>query len=240
MGKRGIIMEIIIDNREKHRKHQAKNYYLQKYNNTPKIRTLPTADYTFTENNTTTAYEYKEIRDYLKSINDKTVFQEISNQTQNPDYDYNYLIIEGDLMETLRQQYKIPNIRRKYPNYKHYLESHIRRYQGATRRCRTILGVITTPNQTMAFEEMIQQSLKCSHPKKYAGIVRQKNKYDLNTNPLITYLSGIRDIGEVTAENVVKHTQSKTLTDLTRLTHEDLIQVPGVGEKTAQIILQWL
>ena len=53
-------------------------------------------------------------------------------------------------------------------------------------------------------------------------------------------LSGIRDIGEVIAENVVKHTQSKTLTDLTRLTHEDLIQVPGVGEKTAQIILQWL
>lgn len=233
-------MEIIIDNREKHRKHQATQYYKTKHGNTPIIKTLPTADYLFTENNTTTAYEYKEIHDYLQSINNKTLFNEITNQTLTEDYDYNYLIIEGDLTATLRQQYKIPRIRNKYPNYKHYLESHIRRYQGATRRCRAILGVINVPTPAAAFEEMIQQSLKCSHPKKYGGIVRQKNKHDLNTNPLITYLSGIRDIGEVTAENVVEHTGSETLTDLTNLTLEDLLSVPGVGEKTAQLILKWL
>ena len=233
-------MQIIVDTREKERKKQALNYYTKKHETTPKIKQLPTADYTFTHNNITTAYEYKTIPDFLSSIPNKTVFQETSNQTQEQAYHYNYLIIQGDLMETLRDRYKVPRIRNKYTNYKHYLESHIKRYQGAKRRCLTILPVIEVKTQNQAFEEMYQQSLNCSTPKNYGGIIRQVNKHDPNANPIIIYLSSIGDVGEITAKKLIAYHNCKTLTDLTRLTTEDLEEVPGIGEKTAKLIKEWL
>ena len=230
-------MEITIDTREKHRKQQATQYYKTQHQTTPQIKQLPTADYTFTHNNTTTAYEYKTIPDLLKSITDKTLFQETSNQTQNPNYDYNYLLIQGDLMETLRNQYTIPRIRNKYKDYKHYLTSHIKRYQGAKRRCLTILPIIEVKTQNQAFEEMWQQSLKCSTNKKYGGIIRQQDK---NANPLIIFLTSIGDIGEITSENLIQHHQCKTLQDLLGLTMDDLLEVQGIGEKTASKIQEYL
>ena len=91
-------MEIIIDSREQGekyslgtRKDRAQTHY-NELGYPAIIAQLDYGDYLF---NNETVFEYKTITDLMSSIRDKSVFEEVANQTKH--YPYSYLIIVGDI-----------------------------------------------------------------------------------------------------------------------------------------------
>ena len=94
-------MEIIIDSREKGRVKEALYYYED-----AKVEKLEFGDYVFKDNDKTVAFEFKTCEDYISSIKNKSLFEELANQTD--EYDYSFLIVCGKLYETAGFGYPVP------------------------------------------------------------------------------------------------------------------------------------
>ena len=87
------IKQILIDSQEKVRGYNAYNYYENNYD--VHVEKLQYGDYLFQLNDGKEAvFEFKNCKDFIKSMDDKSLFQELSNQTIN--YEYSYLIVCGD------------------------------------------------------------------------------------------------------------------------------------------------
>lgn len=226
-------MNISIDIREKGssklpntRKERAYDYYSQKH--TVEIKKLDYGDYIF---NDIVAFEYKTIEDMMNSINNSSVFEEVSNQTMN--YTYSYLIIVGSLAKYIDASYYA--FRKKQSKRNWAITQH-NKFDGAIRRIRTICPVITVHSEEKAFKEMEQQSKKCLNNKLYGG-----TKRSIQTKDIITHtLGGCGGISEKKATKIKEELQLQNITDLTRITKKDLLSVDGVGEKTSTKIMKWL
>ncbi|MEE3416700.1 MAG: ERCC4 domain-containing protein, partial [Prevotella sp.] len=104
-------MEILIDAREQGekyslgtRKDRAQKHY-NELGYPTHIERLDYGDYLF---NNETVFEYKTITDLMSSIRDKSVFEEVANQTKH--YPYSYLIIVGDINHYIQYMFDIPRI----------------------------------------------------------------------------------------------------------------------------------
>ena len=84
-------MDITIDSREKHRTSTAYDFYRCK-GHEPKVDLLEFGDYLF---NNQVVFEYKEIGDFMQSINDNSVFHEAANQSLH--YPFHYVVVVGDV-----------------------------------------------------------------------------------------------------------------------------------------------
>ena len=106
------INEIIIDSHEKIRGHNAYNYYIDNYH--VKIEPLEFGDYFFkTSDGKEIIFEYKTTNDFISSMENTTLFNEVSNQTTQ--YEYSYLIISGDFNKTYDNLYfSVSKLRYKY------------------------------------------------------------------------------------------------------------------------------
>lgn len=209
------MMNIVIDSREQNRIPIATKYYKDQ-GHTVTVKELPTGDYLFDE---TVVMEFKTWPDFMSSITDGRLWNESQKQMEH--YDIHFIVIHGT-----NRDYKtaIENTGIE--------EKHV---TGAIARLNTYTKIIRgTGTIEDTFELMRITAEKCLDNK---TLTRQFGTKSINPafNCLAYCIDGIK--GE-RAKNIVNTLKLKTIKDVCSLTHEDLVKVPGIGDKLATQILE--
>lgn len=229
MGGTWYIENIIIDSREKQRGTNAYNYYSDTYS--VDINLLDYGDYLFnTSDKKQIIFEYKTCEDFIHSMQNQSLFNEISNQGIH--YEYSYLVICGDWNTTLENlYYSVPNYRYKYKTMRALKIQLLKQIKGALHRIYSMyVPIIFADDEDIAFEEMLRISLKIADTKKYGGIIRPSKK-SLKSNPTVFYLTKIKGIGNVKAENIANELDIYCLDDLCEKKPSDFLSVNRVNEQ---------
>ena len=222
-------MDILIDSREKQRKIRAADFYATKGHSST-IKSLDVGDYVFSDR---VVFEYKEIGDFM-SFNE-SVFNEAANQAL--EYDFHYVIIQGDLRGWLDDNWKYVNT--KWHNrYDKYLHTNSGRYFGALRRLRTFTTPIIVIREEQAFDEMLLQAIKCldGKTKFYTNVTRPIPSQD----PIDVLLTSVKGISSKKAEAIRKHHTLNNVYDLMNLTINNFEEVEGIGSKTSTNIYEFI
>ena len=166
-------------------------------------------------------WEYKSVEDFVGSIFDESLFNEVFNQSA--EYEYSFLVIVGDFNKGVKRlYYSNPSVRNRFPTMTRYMNWVNKVYWGAVRRCRTVCNVVFVPTMKGAFFEILAQSEKCLDGKVYGGVVRKRK--DLKTlSPVESFLTGIGGIGDVTARRIISDFDVNCLLDLVMVTGDDLV-----------------
>lgn len=206
---------LVVDTREHSRIEPCKEYFKKK-NMPVKSKRLDYGDYVFDGR---VCFEFKTWEDFLSSMNDKSLFEEVYNQADY--YDWSYLIICGDRDEAVgRNFYVNPSMRRRFKTARNYYGFIDASVDGAIRRCRVVCNVITVDTLDKAFHEMFEQAKKCLGNKRYGGTVR-KGGVGV-ASPVEHFLDGIRGFGVKTIDKFMETFEPKCLDDLLKISYDDL------------------
>ena len=226
-------MDIKIDTREKARKDRAKYFYQQKGHNVLTEK-LEVGDYIFDEK---VVYEYKQISDFVQSINNDSLFNEATNQALQ--YPHHFVIIEGNIIDYIKKGWSFPKIKQSWKNnYKKYVNTNLNKYYGALRRLRAFTCPILVKNEIEAFNEMLFQSMKCldGKSKYYSNVSRQIPSQDA----VDILLTSAKNISIKKAEAIRKQHSIRNIYDLLQLTEDDFTQVKGIGKTTSSNLYNFL
>lgn len=207
--------KLIIDSREQKRIELAKEYFTD-LDYTVEVQELKTGDYIINDG---VVFEYKTQSDFISSILDGRVFNECINQSEK--FEYHFCIIQGT------------NRDRKHA-FEYTNQFTIKQYYGAIARLNTYTTVIqSTGTVEDAFYQMHIQAAKCLDNK---GKVKH---FDAKSgNPAFNTLCYcLDDVANERAKAIVNHLGLKTWSDVYHLTKQDLLKVPGIGEKTSESII---
>jgi ERCC4-type nuclease len=164
------------------------------------------------------------ISDFVASIQDHRVFNQAAEMSEN--FDYHFVVIYGDLFERSKQ----------IAISRNYREVNLYQYIGAINSLNRYTTVIQVYNPTIqeAYYTMMNQARKCLQNK---PIVRKFPKKDKNV--CFNWLAYCNyGINAKKASIIVNELNLKTLTDLQKLTIEDLTQIKGIGKYTAKTIIE--
>lgn len=228
------VHKIIIDSHERTRGYNAYEYYDKSYD--VGVEQLDYGDYLFrTNDEKEVVFEYKTCEDFIKSMEDKSLFQELSNQSIH--YEYSYLIVSGEFEETYEYLYwNVPHYRYKYRTIKNLQNQLSKQITGAFLRIYAMyIPIIFVENEEEAFEKMLKISSKVADSKKYGGIVRPSPKKYIK-NPSALFLTSVKGIGEVKAENITNELDIHSLDDLCEKEPSDFLSVSKVTEKNVRNI----
>lgn len=212
-----------IDSREQDRIESAKQYYTEQ-GLTVEIAELPIGDYLFTDGEDNVVFEFKTIPDYISSINDGRLWNEAINQAEN--YNYHFIMIYGDLYQRTKSIIKS----------KEYVPMTVEQYIGSISSLNRYTTVLQCYNHVIeeAYFTMWKQAEKCLGNR---PIVRKFPKK--HRNPAFNFLChDIYGINHKKAKTITETYNLHSLTDLMKLTQEDLIKIDGIGENTANKIIQ--
>ena len=215
-------MNVIIDAREQDRIKSATRYYEKELKLDVSVEELPVGDYIFTNGTNKVCFEFKEINDFITSISNHRVFNQAINMAE--EFDYHYVVIRGT--ESERAKYLAIS--------KNYQTVTVFQYLGAIASLNRYTTVIEsyTPYINEAYYRMYIQAKKCLQNKPIVKRFNRKNK-----NPALNYLChDIYGINYKRAKLIVDTYELESLTDLQRLTIEDLCEIEGIGENTAKRI----
>lgn len=224
------INTIIIDSHEKVRGKNAYNYYIEKYN--VKVEPLKFGDYLFfTNDGKQVIFEFKTCEDFINSMENKTLFHEVSNQSIH--YEYSYLIVCGDFKKSMENLYfAVSSFRYKYRTMRNMLSRVTKQVNGAFDRIYSMyVPIIFVEDEEEAFGKMLNIASKIADTKKYGGIVRPSPKEELEEVPCAVYLTTINGIGEVKAKNIANELDIDCLDDLCKLEPSDFQSVNKVTDK---------
>lgn len=239
MGGTWYIKSISIDSREKVRGYNAYQTYDESY--TVHVDKLPFGDYIFhTQDSKDVVFEFKNTNDFVKSMEDKSLFQEISNQSIH--HEYSYLIVQGDFDKTYEYLYwNVPHYRYKYktiPLLKNRLNSQVK---GALARVYSMyVPILFVETEEQAFAEMLKVATKVADAKKYGGVVRPVPKKYLESNPSALFLSNFNGIGDIKSQRIVDELEIDCVDDLCRLKPSDFLSVNRVTERNVKEIWKQL
>ena len=208
-------MNIIIDSREQNRIPIAKEYF-EKQGYHVKIQELKTGDYLFDNK---VVMEFKTWPDFLASITDGRLWNETQKQMEN--YNIHFVVIHGTNRDYL-EAYAYSGLEEKHIN-------------GSIGRLLTYTKIIRgTGTIKDTFELMKITAEKCLDNKTLCRQFGTKS-----VNPAFNVLAYcVDDIKGERAKNIVNTLNLKTIKDVTQLTYEDLIKVPGIGEVLAKKVLE--
>ena len=221
-------MKVCIDTREKERKDRANIFYSGKGHDTS-IEMLDVGDYLFDDR---VVFEYKEIGDFMQSINNESLFNEAANQSLK--YPFHYVIIVGDMKAYVKSNFQYSRM----DDYGKYILLNYGKYYGALRRLRTFTTPIECSDEKQAFYEMLLQAIKCldGKSKYYSNVSRQVESQD----PSDILLCSVNGVSSKKAEAIRKHHSINTIYDLMKLTINDFKDVNFIGEKTATNIYNFI
>lgn len=213
-------MLVQIDSREKNRVKSASEYYKSQGLDV-EVCELEVGDYLFDNQ---VVFEMKLIPDFVSSIQSGRVFNEAINQAET--FDHHFVIIFGDLFTRSKSIAMSRN----------YREVNLYQYIGAINSLNKYTTVIQVYNPTIqeAYYTMMNQAKKCLQDKPIVKKFPRKNK-----NPCFNWLCYCNyGINAKKANLIVNELNLKTLSDLQKLTIEDLTKIKGIGENTAQKIIE--
>ena len=215
-----VITNVLIDDREGERIE----YALQQYSNFNPLKChLEYGDYIFVgHNGTRVVFEYKTGNDFLNSINSEN--NHLHNQVHEmiTNEEYTFVIVEcADMLHELDQLY-----------YSSGVSISLQQIDGFIAECCTVSTLIQTQTRYQAFDMMMRIASKIILDKPYRYKYGKKS-----TNQALNWLSGMKGLDD-TAETICRTLDLHTLEDILNLTKEDLIEVNGVGVKTAEKILK--
>ena len=213
-------MDIKIDYHEKKRIKNALEYYEDKGHNVS-VENLDTGDFVFEDK---VAFEYKTFSDLFSSIKDGRLFDESIRQSEV--YPYHFVIIEGTDKKRQNELYKL---------YRKHIRFNMKQYYGAVARLNTYTNVVYAPSPKKAFGIMLCQAEKCLDSK---PLVRPL--LDKSINPCFNLLRFLPNIKEARAKLIVESLDLNTYEDLMNMSYDDLIDIKGIGNETANNILNHL
>ena len=215
-------MKVFIDTRETDRIKPAMFYFSTK--NSVSVEELDIGDYIFEEDEKQVVFEYKTMTDFINSVTEGRVFnQAIDQQSQ---FLYHFVIIEG----TDEEMQKICSDR----YYSTGVSFSKAQFYGAIARLNTFTTVIRAPNKKTAFEIMEVQSKKCFDDKAVA-----KSFPKSEGNAAFRYLCYCCNrVGSKTAELIVNELSLNNLEDIIALKKDELTNIYGIGDATADTILE--
>lgn len=207
--------EIIIDSREQNRIPLATEYF-KKQGYKVSVKELPTGDYLF---NNKVVFEFKTWADFMSSITDGRLWNETQKQMEN--YDIHFVVIHGTNRDYL-EAYAYNGLEEKHIN-------------GAIARLNTYTKIIhgtRTINDT--FNLMRITAEKCLDNKTLCRQFGTKS-----VNKAFDCLSCcVDDIKGERAKAIVNTLGLETIKDVTNLTYDDLVKVPGIGDALAKKVLE--
>ena len=218
-------MKILIDTREQDRIKSATRYYTQDLKQEKlevEVKELPIGDYIFTDGENSVCFEYKEVNDFITSINDGRVFNQAINMAEN--YDYHFVVIRGT--ESERAKYLAIS--------KNYQTVNIFQYHGAIASLNRYTTVIEsyTPYINEAYYRMYIQAMKCLQNRPIVRKFPRKDK-----NPVLNFLChDIYGINYRKAKPIVDTYNLKSIDDLKQLSVDDLCEIEGIGVNIANRI----
>lgn len=215
-------MDILIDSREgKQRTRNATNYYT-KQGHTVNIGKLECGDYIF---NDKVCFEYKTIDDFIHSILDHRVFNQAITQTEN--YPNHFIIIDGDIKKRTKA------INDLY--YRGHVKFTLNQYYGAIARLNTYTTVLhSLGGKQEAFKLMEKQAEKCLDD---TLLVKKFNKKKEDSPAFNFLVYCVHDVNVNRAKKICEELKLKTHEDLMNVGYSDLVSIGGIGDKTANSIL---
>ena len=212
-------MQITIDNREQSRIQSATEYYT-KQGLEVEVTELEIGDYLFDNK---VVFEFKTVSDFVSSIQNGKIFNQAINQAEN--YPHHFVVIQGD--EHSRAKALAMS--------KHYHQVTYFGYLGAIASLNRYTTVIESysPHIQEAYYRMLITAKKSLSTKPIVKKFPHKDK-----NVAFNFLCySIYGINWKKAKLIVDTLNLKTLNDLMKLNIDDLTKIEGIGEKTAQNIL---
>lgn len=214
-----IIDKVIIDSHELDRHEFAMEQYAPFK---PTIEPLNTGDYIFIgHNGIKVAVEYKTGSDFLTSIDSSE--NHLHNQVYRMihEYDYTLVIMEcEDLQKLCTKRF-----------YQTGLNTSVQEINGAISDLNTVSTVLFSQTMYGAFDLMMRSAGKLIEEKPFLWKFGKKE-----TNTALNYLNCIHGLKNK-ANDIVTTLNLRTKKDLDNLTMEKLLRVDGIGEITAEMIL---
>lgn len=214
--------DIRIDDREKTSRIEHAQEYYESKNDNVQVQKLPFGDYIF---NDKVVFEYKTIKDFVKSVQNQRVFNQAIDQSTT--YKYHFVIV----VSTERERRGYFNKLKHLGNRDLYFDEY--KYIGAIARLNTFTTVIQASTEKEAFIYMRSQARKCLDNKHIVKRLEQKTD-----NPCFNFLMNIKHISDVKAELIVKELELESLTDLLQVKNNDLQAIKGIGSSTTGIIMK--
>lgn len=206
---------IIIDTRETARMKSAAKYFgSQGYHvDTEK---LTTGDYII---NDQVVFEFKTWSDFMSSITDNRLFNESISQIE--EYQYHFVVLHGTNRD-YKQAFQHTGLKEEM-------------ITGAIARLLTYTKIIrSTGTLDDCYNLMMITAEKCLDDK-----VLCKNFGTKSVNKAFNVLAFcVDDINAKRAKTIVNFLDLHTINDVCRLTHDDLVKVPGIGDVLAGNILE--
>lgn len=222
------MITVNIDDREQQRGFRALQYYLDDTDIKPKITELRYGDFVFnnSENELQVAFEYKTLEDFINSIHDNRVFNQALNQSN--EFDYHFVIVVG----TDKEKQELIKEKQRYTG--EYMTNN--QFYGAYASLLNITSLIQVPNEKTAFLIMGKVANKCLDDK---PVLKRFSKS--RGSPALRLLTNnVNRVGYKTAVNICNTLKLESINDVFSVTVDDLVKVDGVGEKTANSILEQL
>ena len=225
------MMKLQIDNREsKTRINSAIQFFSDDYE--IETNSYPVGDYIF---DSKVVFEYKTAEDMISSVIDNRVFRQVEKMKQYP---FHYVIVVGNVAQTINERNQ--NYWNRRNNVKQF---NVRNYLGSLARLSIESKVLHVDNNQQAWTLMgfIVKELLKDNPN-VKGV--EKPMVTLS-DPIATFISciyvnGTQRIGIKTAVMIREYLHLEKLEDLLAVTYDDLINVKGVGKKTARSIMEVL
>lgn len=207
-------MDVIIDSREQKRIPIAKEYYESQGLNVS-IEELSTGDYLFDNK---VVFEFKVWSDFMASITDGRLWNETQKQMEN--YDLHFVVIHGtnrDYQEAFQHNGLTDEM-----------------ITGAIARLNTYTKILHgTRTIQDTFGMMMTTAEKCLDDKTLCRQFGTKS-----VNKAFDCLSCcVDDIKGERAKAIVNTLGLETIRDVTELTYDDLVKVPGIGDVLAKKVL---
>ena len=215
-------MKLLIDSREKSRIEQAKKLCREKGIDFD-VRQLTSNDYIFFDGNKSVGFEFKEIKDFVGSISNGKIFRQVSES----ETDYTFVIVS-----TYRGLDNALFIHNQFHKQQMYS------VDGAIARLNLLCDGVwfeETPVFSKCFTKMVLQAEKCFNTKHYSSKMEVRKTGD---SAVINYLSSIKGVSNITALRICGNLGLRTLEDLLQVNKESLVNIDGIGDKTANKIME--
>lgn len=216
-------MRLIIDSREKDRVELAEQYYLEQGLDV-ETKELSIGDYLFIDGDKQAIFEYKTVSDFVASIQDNRIFNQIN--TLSEQYTNRFLVIHGTNSERAKAIAMTKQFGQRVT---------LHSYISALARLSKYITIIqvNTPHISECFYTMLEYTKKTFDEGELYHRFNRKNR-----NPSLNFLMSIYGISAKKAKLIVDVYNLHSLNDLMKLTPEMLTRIKGIGENTAQKIME--